>query len=106
MKKRTILKLMLIAMCLCMVRPVDANAMSAKTKTKKAKACYQTFLKKKYTTEVTAWGSPSYDIVDVNGDKVPELLYASYYDWKVYVYYYDAANNLSLIHISSPRDCS
>lgn len=94
MKKRTILSLLFVILGLCLVFPKGAMAkMSAKEKAAKAKACYETFLRTDNAGGIPKYVFDTYDIVDINGDKVPELLYASYRTFKVYLFRYDAAKD-------------
>lgn len=94
MKRKVFIHAMLIVLTLCLAFPMGVMAkMSVKTKTKKAKACYEIFLNTSNAGGIPKHYLDTYDIIDVNGDKVPELLYASYGTYKVYIFRYNASKN-------------
>lgn len=94
MKKR-ILQILGITLCMALIFPVHVQA--ANEKGAEAKACYKKFIKKKkaaYDAEYGEYGEweGNYKIVDINGDKIPELLVVGL-NGKSYIYTYNTQKN-------------
>lgn len=85
MKKRGILFILLLAIGFGLMISVGTYAQS---KADKAKACYLTYLENHCSR--SEFGN-YYDIVDINGDKVPELLLSKWNENRSYLFTYNAA---------------
>lgn len=93
--KKKILQILGITLCMALIFPVHVQA--ANKKSSEAKVCYTKFIKKKkaaYDTEYGEYGAweGNYKIVDINGDKIPELLVVGL-NGKSYIYTYKTQKN-------------
>lgn len=93
--KKKILQILVITLCMALIFPVHVQA--ANKKSSEAKVCYTKFIKKKkaaYDTEYGEYGAweGNYKIVDINGDKIPELLVVGL-NGKSYIYTYKTQKN-------------
>ena len=93
--KKKILQILGITLCMALIFPVHVQA--ANKKSSEAKVCYTKFIKKKkaaYDAEYGEYGAweGNYKIVDINGDKIPELLVVGL-NGKSYIYTYKTQKN-------------
>ena len=78
------------ALCLSMMLATgSSSAADASTKADRARACYSAFLNRKLVA--SSYNRYGYDIVDINGDQVPELLLSQMIGGKSYMYTYDVS---------------
>ena len=92
MKKKWYVIPLSAALCLSMMPAAgSSSAADASTKADRARACYSAFLNRKLVA--SSYNRYGYDIVDINGDQVPELLLSQMIGGKSYMYTYDVSGD-------------
>lgn len=86
MKRKLYYPVLSAAICAGLLFP----AIGAIAATDPARACYSDYLNRNLATRYNSYG---YDIVDINGDGTPELLFTQMIGGKSYLYTYNAATN-------------
>lgn len=89
MKKATYIIPLSAALCLSMMLPAGADVAAANSKADRARACYSAFLNRKLIA--ASYNRYGYDMADINGDQVPELLLSQMIGGKSYLYTYNAS---------------
>ncbi len=81
MKRKLYYPVLSAAICAGMLFPT----VSTSAATDPARACYSDYLNRNLVTRYNSYG---YDIVDINGDGTPELLFTQMMGGKSYLYTY------------------